>query len=227
MKAAPAKKQVEKSNATKSNGAKSKIVYDVHPGVAMTEKWKAELKGKSGRSLKEWIALVKKDGPDGGHKAIVDWLKSKHKLGHNNAWGVAERAMGKGSEFDSDESYLDCAVKYVEQQYAGPKEKLRAAYEELLQLGKAIGEDVKACPCQTMVPLYRNHVFAQIKATTNSRIDMGFALAKCKGEIPKTLIDTGGLAKKDRITHRIEIQSSNDVTEDVKKWLKTAYELDA
>jgi hypothetical protein len=76
------------------------------------------------------------------------------------------------------------------------------------------------------VPLYRNHVFAQIKPTTNTRIDLGFALAAYKGKLPKRVIDTGGLAKKDRITHRIEIKSGSDVDDDVKKWLKIAYELD-
>jgi len=36
-------------------------------------------------------------------------------------------------------------------------------------------------------------------------IDLGFALTHYKGKLPKRLIDTGGLAKKDRITHRMEI----------------------
>ena len=85
---------------------------------------------------------------------------------------------------------------------------------------------MKACPCQTIVPLYRNHVFAQIKPTTNTRIDLGFALAKYKGKLPKRIIDTGGLAKKDRITHRIELKSADEIDSEVKKWLKTAYELD-
>jgi len=29
----------------------------------MVQKWVAELKGKTGRSLEEWLALVKKEGP--------------------------------------------------------------------------------------------------------------------------------------------------------------------
>ena len=41
------------------------------------------------------------------------------------------------------------------------------------------------------------------------------------------LIDTGGLAKKDRITHRIELASPAQIDGEVKKWLKTAYDLDA
>ena len=38
-------------------------MYDLYPGVAMVEKWVSELKEKTGRSLEEWIALVKKEGP--------------------------------------------------------------------------------------------------------------------------------------------------------------------
>jgi len=37
----------------------------------------------------------------------------------------------------------------------------------------------------TIVPLYREHVFAQIKATTNSRIDLGLALTHYKRKLPK------------------------------------------
>jgi len=87
------------------------------------------------------------------------------------------------------------------------------------------GKDVKACPCQTIVPLYRRHVFAQIKPTTQTRIDLGFALGDMK---PKgRLIDTGGFAKKDRITHRIPITSLKDIDDEVIHWLKVAYDRDA
>jgi Domain of unknown function (DUF5655)/Domain of unknown function (DUF4287) len=209
----------------KARTVMSMPLYDVHPGVAMVQKWVAELKGKTGRSLEEWIALAKKEGPK-EDKARREWLKAKHKLGANSAWWISERVDGKGAEEDSPEAYLKAAVVYVEEQYAGLKEKLRPIYDELLKLGKSVGADVKACPCKTMVPLYREHVFAQIKPTTNTRIDFGFALAHYKGKLPKRIIDTGGLAKKDRITHRIELKSVDDIDTEVKEWLKTAYDLD-
>ena len=205
--------------------AKSKTIYDVHPSLAMVQKWLAELKEKTGRSLNEWIALVKKEGPK-DEKSRREWLKSKHKLGMNSAWWIAERAEGKGWEGDTPEAYLKAAIQYVEGQYAGPKVKLRPIYDELLTLGKSLGNDVRACPCKTIVPLYREHVFAQIKPTTNSRIDLGFALTHYKGKLPKRLIDTGGLAKKDRITHRIEITAAEEIDGEVRKWLTTAYTLD-
>ena len=210
----------------RSAATKSASLYDVHPGIAMVQKGIAELKTKTGRSLEEWVALVKKDGPT-GHLARRNWLKSKYKLGNNAAWWVVEHAEGKGGEENSPEEYLAAAVRYVEDQYSGKKSALRPIYDELLALGKTLGPDVKACPSQTMVPLYRNHVFAQIKPATNSRVDFGLCFTTYRGKLPKRLIDTGGLAKKDRITHRIELTSPDQIDADLKKWLRTAYDLDA
>jgi hypothetical protein len=204
--------------------AARKIAYGVHPGVETTMKWVATLKEKTGRSLEEWLALIQKEGP-ATEPERREWLKRKHGLGTNSAWWLAERSLGKGTEVDSPEAYLKAAEKYVEQMFSGKKAALRPLYRKLLELGYSMGKDVKACPCQTIVPLYRNHVFAQIKPSTNTRIDFGLALGNMK--TPKRLIDTGGFAKKDRITRRIEITSLKDIDAEVKRWLKIAYNLDA
>jgi hypothetical protein len=205
-------------------GKKRKSIYSVHPGVAMVQDWIAKLPEKTGRPLKEWIDLVRTSGPT-GEKERREWLKKKHNLGTNSAWWIAERAEGKGMEDGDPDAYLKAAEQYVEAQYAGPKAHLRPIYDRLLELAFQVGEDVKACPCQTIVPLYRHHVFAQIKPTTQMRVDLGFALGKTK--TPKRLIDTGGLAKKDRITHRIPLASVDEIDKEVVSWLRTAYDLDA
>jgi len=131
--------------------------------------------------------------------------------------------VGKGDD-GNPETYLRQAEEFVDSMYSGGKEPLRPIYDKLLALGRNLGSDVKVCPCKTMVPLYRAHVFAQIKPTTRTRIDLGLALKNIK--VPKRLIDTGGFAKKDRITHRIEITSVKGIDAEVKKWLKSAYEMD-
>jgi Domain of unknown function (DUF5655)/Domain of unknown function (DUF4287) len=215
----------------KTATAKSKLpvgsnLYDVHPSVAMAQKWHAELKQKSGRTLEQWIALAKKDGPKDS-AARRNWLKSKHQLNHFSAVWISERVDGKGGEEDTPEKYLAAAPRYVDEQYAAAKSQLRPIYDALLALGKSLGSDVKACPCKTMVPLYCQHVFAQIKPTTNSRIDLGLCFTTYKSKLPARLIDTGGLAKKDRITHRIPVQSLTDIDSELKQWLKAAYDLDA
>jgi len=67
-------------------------------------------------------------------------------------------------------------------------------------------------------------VIAQIKPSTRTRIDFGLALGATKAS--GRLIDTGGYAKKDRITHRFVITSLQDIDGEVKRWLKKAYDMD-
>jgi hypothetical protein len=183
----------------------------------------AGMKQKTGRSVDEWLQLIEKQAP-GGEKERRAWLKEKHGLGMNYAWWLAERSLGKGDDGDP-ETYLKQAEEYVDKMFSGPKTALRPIYDALLKLGRSMGDDVRVCPCQTIVPFYRKHVFAQIKPTTQTRIDLGLALKDMK--TPKRLIDTGGLEKKDRITRRIEISSLSDIDDEVKKWLVKAYEMDA
>jgi hypothetical protein len=202
-----------------------KSIYGVHPGVAMVQKWIEELPEKTGRSLKQWLDHIRKDGP-GDEKSTRDWLKEKYGMGTNSAWWLAERVYGKTRGFDEadPDQYLKMAEEYVKKQYTGKKEALKPLYDKLLKICLDLAKDVEACPCETMVPIYRNHVIAQIKATTNTRIDFGFALrdTKCTGKLK----DTGGFEKKDRISRKIEVTSLKDITPELMKWLKMAYKMD-
>jgi hypothetical protein len=202
---------------------KSKTLYSVHPGVAMVQKWIKELPEKTGRSLDEWIELTRKSGPP-TEKERRDWLKKEHKFGTNSAICIAERAEGKGTEDDTPEGYLEAAEQWVEAMFSGPKAALRPLYDDLLKIALGIGPDAKASPGKTAVSLYRNHVFANLKPSTNTRIDVGLSLGNMK--TPKRLIDTGGYQKKDRITRRIEVKSKSDIDDELKRWIRKAWEMD-
>ena len=125
---------------------KTKNLYSPHPSVAMVRKWVAELKEKTGRTLEEWLKLVKKSGlaAEGERR---DWLKREFGLGTNAAWGIARRAVGKRGEFDDPDACLKAAAGYVKKMFSGKKEALRPIYDELLRLGLSLAGDVKACPC--------------------------------------------------------------------------------
>jgi Domain of unknown function (DUF5655)/Domain of unknown function (DUF4287) len=204
--------------------SKRKTLYSVHPSVLMVQKWVAELKEKTGRSLDEWMKHIRKEAPT-SEAERRDWLKAVHKMGTNTAWWLAERSVGKGGWEDAPDAYLQQAEVYVKEMFADKKAALKPIYDALLELGFGLGKDVKACPCKTMVPLYRHHVFAQIKPATLKRIDMGFALGDTRAM--GRLIDTGGFAKKDRITHRIPLTSVDEIDDEVKHWLQTAYDREA
>lgn len=179
---------------------------------------------RTGKSADEWVKIVKKRGlaDEPGRR---EWLKTENGFTSNYASWIAELSVGKGVEQTSPEAYLASAEATVDAMFAGKRTPLRPIYDRLLKLGLAAGRDAKACPCKTIVPLYREHVFAEIKPATNTRIDIGFALGARKAS--GRLVETGGYAKKNRITHRIPITSSDDIGPDVERWLHTAYELDA
>jgi hypothetical protein len=203
---------------------KPKQRYDPHPGIAMVRNWIDTLKAKTGRDLDEWTAFIKSKGPKDTNSRR-EWLKMEHKLGTNSAWWLVDHAEGKDDLEESDPKvYVARAADYVDALFSGSKAALRPLYDRLYELARSIGDDIKISPGKTIVPVYRNHVIAQIKPSTRTRIDFGLALkdTPAKGR----LIDTGGFAKKDRITHRIEVTSVDDIDDFVEKWLRKAYEMD-
>ena len=121
-------------------------------------------------------------------------------------------------------AYLEAAPGYVDAQFSGPRADLRPIYDAILEFAFGLGQDVKVSPGKTIIPFYRKHVFAQVKATTRTRVDLGFCL---KGVKPTAiLVSTGGEAKGDRITHRIGLSSVKEFDKEAKDWMRKAYNLD-
>jgi hypothetical protein len=203
----------------------AKNLYSVHPSIPYVQGIIAKMQAKTGRTIDEWIRLVEKEGPASEAERRV-WLKDTHRLGTNYAWWIAERSVGKGEEDGDPDAYLAKAPVYVAEMYAGKRARLKPLYDRLLRMGLAIGREAKACPCRTIVPLYREHVFAEIKPATNSRIDLGLALGNWTQTIPARIEPVTG-AKGNRITHRIPITALDEIDEFVQAWLKNAYDADA
>jgi effector-binding domain-containing protein len=197
--------------------------YDMHPSMLMLRSVITGMKTKTGRSLEEWLRFVNSKGPT-SEKERRAWLKTEHGLGTNYAAWIAARSAGKEDDGENPEQYLQHAQDYVDRMFAGPKEHLHEIYDEILTYAKTLGKDIRVSPCRTIVPIYRSHVIAQVKPTTRTRLDLGLALKDTKA--PKRLIDTGGFAKKDRITHRIEISKPADFDQEARRWLRVAYEMD-
>lgn len=199
--------------------------FDVHPSVAMVQKWVAELPAKTGRSFDQSVELVRKlKQPTAREKR--DHLKSVYGLGTVAAGWLVEAAEGTATWDADPDSYLRAADEYVTAMYAGAKAHLYPIFEKLIEAGRALGGDVLVCPCKTMVPLYRSRVFAEIKPTTRTRVDLSLAL----GEVPesgKLRVNAQRVKQGDRLTHIIALETPKDVTAEVKRWLKAAYKKDA
>ena len=198
--------------------------YDLHPALAYLAAVERNLPKTTGRSMQAWVRIIRQAGiRDAKHCRA--WLKQTHKLGGTTVALLTAKFEGKGEHDADPKVYLKQAPKYVESLYAA-KPNLRPVHDTLIRLARGLGKDVKVCPCKTIIPLYRNFVFAQIKPTTKTRIHFGLALKHCKVKPPKTLKPTGGLERGDRITHAFALAASADITPEVKRWLKIAYEQD-
>jgi predicted transport protein len=191
--------------------APKKFPYGVHASVKHMAAIASNLPAKTGKSLAEWSRLVETEGP-ATSKERMEWLKSEHGLGRDTAMSIVEITEGRGNP---DPGAL------VDAMYAGPKAGLRPLYEGILTAALALGEDVVATPCSTYVPLLRKHTFAIIKPTTRTRIDLSLALPGVEPNDRLKLSKGTGIS---RITHVVGLSSLAELDDEVKGWLRKAYE---
>lgn len=196
--------------------------YSVHPASTMTQEWLYSLPEKTGRTIEEWAAVAQSSGLQ-NKKELAALLKTEFSFGTNQAIWIADFALGEEDSIamSTNAGYLVAAERWINTQYSGKKEHLRPVYETTLNLAFSISDEVKASPTKTYCSLFRHVAFAQIKPTTNTRIDIGLALAD-EPTVGK-LLDTGGAKKGDRMTHRIPVASIDDIDDEVEHWLRLAF----
>jgi len=170
------------------------------------------LREKYGKTLEEWIQIVKKTGIE-KHGEIIKFLKEKHGFTHGFANLVALKARG------TDSASADSPESLVEAQYKG-KESLYPMYEQLIREVKAFGSDVEIAPKRGYVSLRRKKQFALIQPSTKTRLDIGINL---KGVAPAGRLEASGSFNA-MCSHRVRVSDGNDIDADLINWLKLAYD---
>ncbi|HKJ33798.1 MAG TPA: DUF5655 domain-containing protein [Balneolales bacterium] len=201
------------------------VVYSVHPSVEYAQAVLRNLPDKTGYSIIDWIEKLENSSRN-TVKERKQWLKDEFGVGGTTANIIANFSLGEAEEMTDPEAYLQMAPKYVAKMYSGEKEPLRPIYDEIVDRILTFGPDIRICPVKTIVSVYRNNVIAQIKPTTKKRVDLGLCLKNYHRTIPEWIINTGGTQKGDRITHRIALNSVDEINDKVIHWLKIAYDLD-
>lgn len=195
-----------------------------HPSVAHEAAILRNLAARTGHPLDHWLAQLAHSGETEA-RARVRWLQTACGLGRDTARVIVAQARGGDAEPDATAS--DAPVDALARLFSGPRAALRPVADAVLAAAAALGPDVVITPGATIVPIRRRHVFAQIRPASRTRVDVGLALRAHPGPLPDRLVDTGGAAKGDRITHRIAIASVDAVDDEVRAWLSVAYALDA
>ena len=219
----PARTSSRKEPANSPRKQTSRPLYRVHSGVHMLIEWERELKEKTGRSLEEWCRLLDRSCKGKDRDVRIAHLKSEHDIGSNSAWWIADRSLGELHPWDSTEDgYLARCPVLVDAQFSGGKSHLRPIGDTLLDLCRACGDDVGISPCETIIPAYRKHVFAQVSVPNRKVVRLSLAL---KGEpFTERFVDTGGTKRKDRLTHRVDIADLVEIDDAVRKALLPAYD---
>jgi hypothetical protein len=197
---------------------KRKSKYSAHPGLLQEAADKEKLRAKTGRTFDEWVEFARKKGPKTQRECRA-WLQKEHGHGMREAWWLAATATAA----DDQPNYSDPET-LVDALYAGPKAALRPIHEKVVDAALACGDDVIATSCKTMVPLYRKHVFAELRPVRDA-VEVGLSLGDvaAKGRLQPS----DGRQPGDRLTHLVLLKSEKDVDAEFSGWLAKAYEAGA
>jgi predicted transport protein len=170
------------------------------------------LQEKTGKSLAEWIAIVKAEKLD-KHGAILKYLKSEHGMTHGfaNFVSLKARASDAGSH---------AADNLVDAQYSKGKEHLRPILEAILQAVKGFGDDVEVAPKKANVSLRRKRQFALVQPSTKTRIDLGLKYKEAPDS--ERILGSGSFGTM--CSNRVQLTSVDDVDQELIAFLKAAYE---
>ena len=180
---------------------------------AATQSMIANLKAKTGKSLEDWVALIKAKG-FAKHGERVSFLKTEHGLGHGYANLVALSASKSAA------STMDDRGSLVDAQYKGAKAELRPVYEALEKAIKGFGADVELLPMKAYVSVRRKKQFAILQPSTATRFDVGINL---KGTAPSGRLEASGNFNS-MVSHRVRLAQAKEVDKELLGWLRTAYE---
>lgn len=167
---------------------------------------------KTGNTLDHWLKEVEKSGEE-KHNAIIKFLKTEHGLTHGYANLIAFRFRSRDEAEPSGE-------QWIADQYSGAKAGLKPLYDQLCGIVEKFGDDVDCSPRKTYVTIRRSKQFAIFKASTKDRLDVGLIL---KGE-PETDRLQSGKQFSGMMTHCVAVHSESDINDDLKNWLKQAYD---
>ncbi|MFA7445861.1 MAG: DUF4287 domain-containing protein [Flavobacteriaceae bacterium] len=165
----------------------------------------------TGKTLEQWIAIVKKQD-FAKHGEVIKYLKETHELTHGFANLIAHKS--KGSDAGSAGNPDDLITK----QYQG-KEHFKPFYDKLIAEIQSYGKDVEIAPKNTYVSLRRKKQFATLNPATKTRFEIGINL---KGQEPKGKLEAE--KPNSMCSHKINITDINDIDKEVLDWIKTAYD---
>ncbi|MEM6685459.1 MAG: DUF4287 domain-containing protein [Bacteroidota bacterium] len=174
----------------------------------MLKKMISNMPEKTGKSLEEWLQLLKTK-TFAKHSEAVNFLKKEHGVTH----GFANTIVHLSKE-DKTQTVDLVAAQYEK------KANLKPIYNTLKTYIETLGNDVEFAPKKAYVSVRRKKQFAIIQPSTKTRLDLGLNL---KGKEATDILENSGSFSA-MCSHRIRLTNVEEITEDIKTWIKEAYE---
>jgi hypothetical protein len=172
----------------------------------------ANILEKTGRPVSEWVQIARSSGVD-KHGQIVKFLKVEHGFTHGYANLVAHETLKSSAGHQAADDLVDS-------QYAGPKAGLKPIYDRIIQAVQNFGGDVEIAPKKAYVSLRRKKQFALVQPSTRTRVDLGINI---KGKEPAGRLEASGSFNA-MVSHRVRLESADQVNAELIAWLKESYD---
>ena len=172
-----------------------------------------DLKGKTGKTIEQWLEVVRKSKLTKGGE-VVAFLQKAHGLGHATAQMIFQTSKGGGLHAEANADAL------VDSLFAGKHAAQRPTYEALVKAIQKLGPEVSVEPRRTYVTLASDTMFGLVKPGPG-RVDLGLILPRVA---PEGRLEIARAISNDRITHRIVLTSPADVDREVLRWVGAARE---
>lgn len=175
----------------------------------MAATMRSNVEEKTGHPSSYWMASLAKAGLE-KHGEMVKHLKAQG-VSHGFANLLVHDFRDSGSEGRAAEEDL------VDAQYSGKKADLRPIHDVVVTAAAALGNDVEISPKKSYVSLRRKKQFAQVGPATNTQVEVGFNF---KGHATTDrLVAASGMC-----THRVRLTGVDGVDDELRGWLREAYE---
>ena len=167
------------------------------------------LEEKTGKTLEQWISIVKKSKLS-DKKSVMDFLKNTHGVGHFQAQKIVERLEGKDAYENTDD--------FIPALFNTPD--LLKTYKKIENTISKFGKDVRIQPCKTYIPFYRKNQFAIVKVSKDKKVIIGLNLADNFSHERFKKSKTGG---SERIYFQTKMNKIADFDNELIEVIKSAY----
>jgi uncharacterized protein DUF5655/uncharacterized protein DUF4287 len=169
---------------------------------------------KTGRTLDDWVALIRAGAPAGSRMERIAWLQQEHDLGHGQASMLVDSV-------DRPEIFEEQDPQTLVDSMLDGREAIRPVFTRLTSLIEELGDDVSVEPRQTYVAFSRGRQFALLQPSTPTRLDVGLVLP----DVEETeRLRPGGSFGSGRTTHRVSLAHEDEIDGELTEWLRAAYD---